>query len=93
MNLGKHIHFSRSIESTEAILSRIAIGAAAVSADPMWGCFPYWATMDAIASHHAPMDLLYFEGDGANRVMYFPSANATLHRESYSKSTRLYTQG
>ncbi|PVF96243.1 beta-lactamase/transpeptidase-like protein [Serendipita vermifera] len=45
------------------------------------GCFLYWVTIDPFNSHNAPVDMGFFEGDGHDRVLRFPSANITLRRD------------
>lgn len=35
---------------------------------------------DGFYSHGAPHDVLYFEGSGKDRVMHYPSMEATLRR-------------
>lgn len=35
---------------------------------------------DAFYSHGAPHDVLYFEGSGVDRALYYPSMEATLRR-------------
>lgn len=43
-------------------------------------CFLSWATIDQAQSHHAPIDLIYFEEKSDGLVLQFPSANVTMHR-------------
>jgi hypothetical protein len=57
-------------------LYRVAIGRRAVD----WGCMPFWLNLDLLHSHHAPIDLIYFDEDEDGPVLQFPSANVTLHR-------------
>ncbi|KIM24197.1 hypothetical protein M408DRAFT_27311, partial [Serendipita vermifera MAFF 305830] len=59
---------------------RVAIGVPGLTTDPLMGCLSYWTTLDAAASRHAPLDLLYFIGEGDQRLMKVPSLNAILHR-------------
>ncbi|KIM24198.1 hypothetical protein M408DRAFT_27312 [Serendipita vermifera MAFF 305830] len=59
---------------------RIAVGTPGLNTDPLMGCFSYWTALDALASRHVSLDLLYFIGEGDQRLMKVPSLNAVLHR-------------
>ncbi|CCA69463.1 hypothetical protein PIIN_03363 [Serendipita indica DSM 11827] len=59
---------------------RISFGYISQPSGNMEGCFVYWATRAPILSHHAPVDLLYWEEQGDQRVLVVPSSNVKLTR-------------
>ncbi|KAG8908654.1 hypothetical protein FRB99_004942 [Tulasnella sp. 403] len=59
---------------------RVAVGSRESDDNPMGGCEASWIIIDPFYSRGAPVDLLLFEGNIANRVLRVPSTKGVLKR-------------